>query len=131
MGPISGWPAALSSSAAESCVRAGHPERAVWQRSGRGHGRLLSAGRVLRARNCGGRRLTGSRCLQCLPERNPEPSLKSRGRNVRSEEHTSELQSLMRISYAVFCVEKKNNTSTHTGKDTTLIRKIVNHNTDN
>src|SRR3546814_2646010 len=30
-------------------------------------------------------------------------------RGVRSEEHTSELQSLMRISYAVFCLEKKNN----------------------
>src|SRR3546814_9542510 len=30
----------------------------------------------------------------------------------RSEEHTSELQSLMRISYAVFCV-KKNNTTSH------------------
>src|SRR3546814_6485286 len=29
------------------------------------------------------------------------------GRNVRSEEHTSELQSLMRISYAVFCLKKK------------------------
>src|SRR3546814_2909851 len=28
-------------------------------------------------------------------------------RNRRSEEHTSELQSLMRISYAVFCVKKK------------------------
>src|SRR3546814_4236069 len=27
---------------------------------------------------------------------------------VRSEEHTSELQSLMRISYAVFCLKKKN-----------------------
>src|SRR3546814_3126310 len=27
----------------------------------------------------------------------------------RSEEHTSELQSLMRISYAVFCLNKKNN----------------------
>src|SRR3546814_6714255 len=27
----------------------------------------------------------------------------------RSEEHTSELQSLMRISYAVFCLKKKNN----------------------
>src|SRR3546814_5248680 len=37
----------------------------------------------------------------------------------RSEEHTSELQSLMRISYAVFCLKTKNNihttrTSTHT-----------------
>src|SRR3546814_4918321 len=30
----------------------------------------------------------------------------------RSEEHTSELQSLMRISYAVFCLKKKNKTST-------------------
>src|SRR3546814_6920902 len=33
------------------------------------------------------------------------------GRN-RSEEHTSELQSLMRISYAVFCLQKKKNTVT-------------------
>src|SRR3546814_2711868 len=30
---------------------------------------------------------------------------------VRSEEHTSELQSLMRISYAGFCLKKKNNTT--------------------
>src|SRR3546814_2595079 len=30
-------------------------------------------------------------------------------RKNRSEEHTSELQSLMRISYAVFCLKKKNN----------------------
>src|SRR3546814_3151343 len=29
------------------------------------------------------------------------------GTNTRSEEHTSELQSLMRISYAVFCLKKK------------------------
>src|SRR3546814_2157020 len=29
-------------------------------------------------------------------------------RDTRSEEHTSELQSLMRISYAVFCLKKKN-----------------------
>src|SRR3546814_10688716 len=31
----------------------------------------------------------------------------------RSEEHTSELQSLMRISYAVFCLKKKNQNITH------------------
>src|SRR3546814_8065064 len=31
---------------------------------------------------------------------------------MRSEEHTSELQSLMRISYAVFCLKKKKNTTT-------------------
>src|SRR3546814_1161695 len=34
----------------------------------------------------------------------PEPAS---GGPIRSEEHTSELQSLMRISYAVFCLKKK------------------------
>src|SRR3546814_4076176 len=33
----------------------------------------------------------------------------ARGDHLRSEEHTSELQSLMRISYAVFCLKKKKN----------------------
>src|SRR3546814_7983557 len=46
------------------------------------------------------------------------PIAHSPGRlGTRSEEHTSELQSLMRISYAVFCLKKKkqnNNTSIHT-----------------
>src|SRR3546814_3207953 len=37
-----------------------------------------------------------------------------RRHRVRSEEHTSELQSLMRISYAVFCLKKKNKNQTHT-----------------
>src|SRR3546814_3331144 len=32
---------------------------------------------------------------------------------IRSEEHTSELQSLMRISYAVFCLKKKNTKQKH------------------
>src|SRR3546814_5194864 len=36
-------------------------------------------------------------------------------RNARSEEHTSELQSLMRISYAVFCLKKT--TKTHSKYD--------------
>src|SRR3546814_4395000 len=35
------------------------------------------------------------------------------GDDDRSEEHTSELQSLMRISYAVFCLKKKNNEERH------------------
>src|SRR3546814_8731537 len=35
---------------------------------------------------------------------------------TRSEEHTSELQSLMRISYAVFCLKKKKNKSKKTQK---------------
>src|SRR3546814_6224182 len=36
------------------------------------------------------------------------------GHRPRSEEHTSELQSLMRISYAVFCLKKKNNNNMYT-----------------
>src|SRR3546814_7093362 len=35
------------------------------------------------------------------------------GKARRSEEHTSELQSLMRISYAVFCLKKKKKSNTH------------------
>src|SRR3546814_1081776 len=38
----------------------------------------------------------------------------------RSEEHTSELQSLMRISYAVFCLNKKKNTTNKHYKYTTI-----------
>src|SRR3546814_7450213 len=41
-------------------------------------------------------------------------SAETRHRSVpRSEEHTSELQSLMRISYAVLCLKKKKNKNTH------------------
>src|SRR3546814_7769352 len=39
-------------------------------------------------------------------------SLRGKRIAMRSEEHTSELQSLMRISYAVFCLKKKNYTHT-------------------
>src|SRR3546814_3066556 len=38
-----------------------------------------------------------------------EAALVDGGEGLRSEEHTSELQSLMRISYAVFCLKKKKN----------------------
>src|SRR3546814_2189528 len=38
--------------------------------------------------------------------------IQAMGIKVRSEEHTSELQSLMRISYAVFCLNKKITTTT-------------------
>src|SRR3546814_4985826 len=37
---------------------------------------------------------------------------------TRSEEHTSELQSLMRISYAVFCLKKKHNRNTYRANTT-------------
>src|SRR3546814_3606361 len=39
------------------------------------------------------------------------------GHLQRSEEHTSELQSLMRISYAVFCLKQKNKTKEHNIND--------------
>src|SRR3546814_1258987 len=49
-------------------------------------------------------RITGSRHHhQCLATRRPHRHARGRW---RSEEHTSELQSLMRISYAVFCLKK-------------------------
>src|SRR3546814_10644656 len=41
----------------------------------------------------------------------------------RSEEHTSELQSLMRISYAVFCLKKKKKSKTNIGKSGTVKSK--------
>src|SRR3546814_7622555 len=40
------------------------------------------------------------------------------GPRIRSEEHTSELQSLMRISYAVFCLKKKNSIATSSTRTT-------------
>src|SRR3546814_10572226 len=65
--------------------------------------------------------------------RSPPPECRSRTRTIvrqrfphdlmqikRSEEHTSELQSLMRISYAVFCLKKKKNIKQ---KNTTTINK--------
>src|SRR3546814_8822694 len=52
-------------------------------------------------------RLTQRRSAAASPSR----VSRCRGSCSRSEEHTSELQSLMRISYAVFCLTKKNNTS--------------------
>src|SRR3546814_1790204 len=45
---------------------------------------------------------------------------------VRSEEHTSELQSLMRISYAVFCLTKNNNTIKKTQNEYTAPTAVLN-----
>src|SRR3546814_1922913 len=46
-------------------------------------------------------------------------------RHARSEEHTSELQSLMRISYAVFCLKKKQNESRRIRKLTALTAQLT------
>src|SRR3546814_6041609 len=45
-----------------------------------------------------------------VPRNAPAADARLAHKTTRSEEHTSELQSLMRISYAVFCLKKKNNT---------------------
>src|SRR3546814_9842870 len=50
---------------------------------------------------------TASAACSCSGPAHGEPT------RHRSEEHTSELQSLMRISYAVFCLKKKNNNYEH------------------
>src|SRR3546814_8363366 len=52
---------------------------------------------------------------------------KSFGKLERSEEHTSELQSLMRISYAVFCLKKTKTTdnNTNTYKHTTIVEQTT------
>src|SRR3546814_7600657 len=56
------------------------------------------------------------RSIRCVHRYACQRAARSSGRIVRSqscrsEEHTSELQSLMRISYAVFCLKKKKNTT--------------------
>src|SRR3546814_961873 len=52
--------------------------------------------------------------IRLLRERNVAAVATCTASRTKSEEHTSELQSLMRISYAVFCLKKKTNTHTHT-----------------
>src|SRR3546814_5344497 len=44
---------------------------------------------------------------------------------TRSEEHTSELQSLMRISYAVFCLKKKTNSYTSIHRYTNILEYYI------
>src|SRR3546814_1289193 len=49
-------------------------------------------------------------CLRPRPFREAAESCSPAPTTIRSEEHTSELQSLMRISYAVFCLNNKTHT---------------------
>src|SRR3546814_1380592 len=53
-------------------------------------------------------RLQEGLCRSAGGDRRPDGPAAAFGCGKRSEEHTSELQSLMRISYAVFCLKKKN-----------------------
>src|SRR3546814_4278868 len=81
------------------CVRG----RNAWPQDKRAAWRKCPADAEIRCRSAPGRdRLCG--------ESRRARVRSYRGIMVRSEEHTSELQSLMRISYAVFCLKKKKNT---------------------
>src|SRR3546814_4381126 len=57
-------------------------------------------------------RALGAERQEQAPADRVAPVRQSQPHRGRSEEHTSELQSLMRISYAVFCLKKKNNNIT-------------------
>src|SRR3546814_10771998 len=75
----------------------------------------------------GGRQTNAHRHMK---EQDHESSLQDRSyryrrsHGLRSEEHTSELQSLMRISYAVFCLKKKKKHNLNTYKNTTPQHRI-------
>src|SRR3546814_3337437 len=56
--------------------------------------------------------LTKERCRQLGMKPQNDDEADAIGILTRSEEHTSELQSLMRISYAVFCLKKKKHKTT-------------------
>src|SRR3546814_9056247 len=72
------------------------------------------SGRCVRPFGCGRSRQEGRRS-QCSKDQVPSgvrgagAAIKHKPAFDRSEEHTSELQSLMRISYAVFCLKKQKN----------------------
>src|SRR3546814_3707389 len=62
--------------------------------------------------------------ITARPTRNTISAPRHQPLACRSEEHTSELQSLMRISYAVFCLKKKNKTdNNHNHENTTAHTK--------
>src|SRR3546814_3294841 len=71
--------------------------------------RAARAERARSRRSADAARDGGKAARQPERSRRPDPV-------ARSEEHTSELQSLMRISYAVFCLKKKKNPKSKTAK---------------
>src|SRR3546814_6093479 len=124
---ISDWSSDVCSS--DLHVRAVLPRASVWRRSEQVHLRIL------RDRALPARRRTEDRMGLCRRDqgevgpgavagllehgggaarhalaRVPRHAAESASGTQRSEEHTSELQSLMRISYAVFCLKKNKNT---------------------
>src|SRR3546814_7123665 len=69
----------------------------------------LEQNRALKIFNIGAQPCIRNRCFQVLIYFDMATFVGNEAHRFRSEEHTSELQSLMRISYAVFCLKKKQN----------------------
>src|SRR3546814_1958537 len=74
---------------------------------------MLNIGAISTASSWGGRVLPSPKRLTASTPMQRRNSRRSRPRRRRSEEHTSELQSLMRISYADYCLKTKNTNTTH------------------
>src|SRR3546814_8936477 len=111
---ISYWSSDVCSSDLSVCAARYRFERRAVARGGRGAG--PGTGRAARWRGVAGYPRPGQatavdllRRLQRLIRMSPQKAVGMQPRPTagRSEEHTSELQSLMRISYAVFCLNKK------------------------
>src|SRR3546814_5936028 len=66
--------------------------------------------------------------LDCQRRESGRASTRCGISSLRSEEHTSELQSLMRISYAVFCLKKKNSKKKTQHNAMTTHKHIAIHN---
>src|SRR3546814_7870212 len=109
---ISDWSADVCSSDLDRAAPAGADVElaartlALARRKAPPRGRRIG-GRARRGRSAGGYRRLARRAPRPGGARRRDAQ---RRRAARSEEHTSELQSLMRISYAVFCLKKNTNT---------------------
>src|SRR3546814_4000716 len=86
---------------------------------------------AVQARHSADRRQRPRRVERAVPGQRARQRRDGKRRELRSEEHTSELQSLMRISYAVFCLKKKkdykNNTIATQNHDTSTITHTTTH----
>src|SRR3546814_7697227 len=101
------------------CNEPAHTEIDTYSHTLSLHDALPISGSATGPGSCGTgpRRTSGAARCHTAPRRAPERAAPPRCSRApwcaRSEEHTSELQSLMRISYAVFCLKKKKKSNKH------------------
>src|SRR3546814_6023954 len=110
------YPSALSlSKPVLSACKAVEGGRSFFQRRGRKNGASTSSARTEVKTSLGARPLAADKPLDKVAplwSKARMAEVKLHPDWLRSEEHTSELQSLMRISYAVFCLKKKKHKTT-------------------